>query len=374
MMLEKKKLLIFSSSLAGGGAEMHLVRLLPFLQKEYNVTLGLARKEGQLLAFLPEGIEVVELGASRVLKAILPLARFIKKFKPDIILALQDHAAAVVLLSTWISGLKIKPKLVASIQMDIAAERRLSDSIKTRLLFTISPYILGFFDHLVGCSRGVVASLIKENSYLQRKTTTIYNAILDDSIIAAAKQECPDLWLQKKSKPVIVACGRLTKQKNFSSLIEAFKQVSEKLDCRLLIIGSGPEQQGLEDLINKLQLSESAKILPFTKNPYCYFSRADVFVLSSLWEGLGNVLVEAMACKLPVISSDCPSGPAEIIENNVSGVLVPVNDSLALAQAILSVLRDKETAQKTTEAGRQRAFLFSAQASAEQYLKVLAHV
>ena len=164
-----------------------------------------------------------------------------------------------------------------------------------------------------------------------------------------------------------MAAGRLKPQKNFSLLLRSFARVYQQRSARLIIFGEGEQRKALEDLIKSLDIDENVSLPGFTANPYAAFSHASLFVLSSDWEGLSNVIIEAMACGCPVVSTDCPSGPSEILEQGRYGELVPVNDSKALAEAIIRRL-DKSIPRQTLY---ERASHFRVNPIAEDYLSCL---
>src|SRR5699024_364664 len=155
-----------------------------------------------------------------------------------------------------------------------------------------------------------------------------------------AAQQLDDPWFRQGSDPVILAIGRLTYQKGFDILIEAFRKISKKYSMKLIILGEGEQRQELELLINKYALGDRISLQGFVDNPYRYMKRAAIFVLPSRWEGFPNVLVEAMACGVPVVATTCPGGSIEILENGKWGELVEPGDSDALVDAILKVIDD----------------------------------
>jgi glycosyltransferase involved in cell wall biosynthesis len=149
-------------------------------------------------------------------------------------------------------------------------------------------------------------------------------------------------WLKNKETPILLGVGRLTKAKNFPLLIKATSLVIKKTPVRLIILGEGSDQAKINKLIKKLGLQQIISMPGFVKNPYSYMRRSSVFVLSSLWEGFGNVIVEALATSTPVVSTDCPNGPREILENGKYGTLVPIGDPYKMANAILSTIRSSQ--------------------------------
>jgi glycosyltransferase involved in cell wall biosynthesis len=164
-----------------------------------------------------------------------------------------------------------------------------------------------------------------------------------------------------------VGCGRLTPQKGFADLIDAFTRVRAVLPASLWIVGEGEERGRLERQIRRLGLTDSVRLLGFRRNPYQYLAAADVFALSSRYEGFGNVVVEAMACNTPVVATDCPYGPAEIISDGLNGVLTPPADAEALSQAIIRVLKDPSLQRRLAERGRIRSQDFTAPKIADVY-------
>ena len=153
-----------------------------------------------------------------------------------------------------------------------------------------------------------------------------------------ARAKINHAWFQPGEPPVIVAVGRLHLQKDYPTLLRAFLQVRQQRRCRLVILGEGPEKENLNKLINELGLQTDVAMFGFVDNPYTYMAHSAAFVLSSAWEGFGNVIAEALAVGTPVVSSNCDSGPAEILANGKYGELTPVGDIKAMAEAILSVL------------------------------------
>src|SRR6185369_7788029 len=168
-------------------------------------------------------------------------------------------------------------------------------------------------------------------------------------------------------RPLLVACGRLKALKGFDYLLDALVEVRKTIPASLWIIGEGEQRAALETKIKRLRLEDSVKLLGFQQNPFKYMAAADLFVLSSLYEGFGNVIVEAMACGVPVVATDCPYGPGEIIEDGKNGILAPPANALALAAAILRVLKDESMREKLSFEGRDRANDFDAQTIADAY-------
>ena len=166
----------------------------------------------------------------------------------------------------------------------------------------------------------------------------IYNPVITPQLSQKSQESVDHPWFAPGEPPVVLGVGRLEQQKDFPTLIHAFAKVRQMQTAKLVILGSGREEKKLLSLVNELELSEDVAILGFVENPYAYMAKSAIFVLSSVWEGFGNVVAEALAAGAPVVSTNCPSGPAEILDNGKYGELVSVGDSQAMAEAILRVL------------------------------------
>jgi len=229
-------------------------------------------------------------------------------------------------------------------------------------------YLYPRADALVAVSEGVAADLSRALNLPRQKITTIYNPVVEPSLSVRKDEPVDHPWFaHDRPFPVVLGCGRLTKQKGFIYLIQAMARLQDKVPVRLVILGKGEQEAALKQLARDLDIQDKVAFIGFQSNPYKFIARADVFVLSSLWEGLPTVLIEAMACGTPVVSTDCPFGPSEIITHEINGLLVPPADAEALAAAILRVLEDKELAQRLIRNGRVRAQDFRVEKIMEQY-------
>ena len=221
-------------------------------------------------------------------------------------------------------------------------------------------------DYVIGISRGVADDLSQTAGLPRERIKILYNPVVTPELREKARAPLNHPWFEAGQPPVILAVGRLTKQKDFPTLIRAFAQVRQSRPARLLILGEGPDRPALEALVNQLGLEDSVAMPGFVDNPYAYMSRASLYVLSSRWEGLPTVLIEALYCGPPIIAMDCPSGPREILADGQHGLLVPVGDITALAQAIEAGLAGK-TPHPTEESWHP----YSLEAVVDQYLHLL---
>ncbi len=228
--------------------------------------------------------------------------------------------------------------------------------------------VLSKADTIVAVSQGVaddLSTLTEPGSNI----VTIYDPFDTDEIQALGSQPLDHPWFAPGQPPVIIGAGRLHQVKDFPTLIRAFQVVRRNSNARLMILGDGSERAGLESLVENLGLQGEVEMPGFKDNPFAYLSRSAVFVLSSVVEGFGRVLVEALSLGIPVVSTDCPGGPSEILERGAFGRLVPVGDADALAAAILETMAEDSGANER----RARARDFSIDASVDRYLEVMGH-
>ncbi len=216
-------------------------------------------------------------------------------------------------------------------------------------------------------SEGVAEDLALTASLPRERITTIYNPVVTPALAGQAQAPLTHPWFAPGSPPVLLAVGRLHYQKDFPTLLRAFARVRAVRAVRLLILGEGDQGVALQASAQELGITTDVELPGFVLNPFAYMARAAVFVLSSAYEGLPGVLIQALACGCPVVSTDCPSGPAEILEGGVYGPLVPVGDDAALAKAILSTLN----ARPNPDWLRTRAAEFSVDRAVDRYLEVL---
>ena len=262
---------------------------------------------------------------------VLRLARYMEDERPDIVFAnLQPAELAAFFarrLAQHLCGPRTFPPIVPIMHNIAKPGTRMTK--RRRLLFPE-------FAHMVAVSRGVAESLSASVGAPAEKITPIYNPIFTPDIARRAEAAPAHPWFGDDGPPVILGAGRLAPQKDFPTLIEAFRRVSAVRACRLVILGEGRLRRQLEGQVRALGLEDRVSLPGWDENPYAFMSRAALFVLSSRHEGFGNVLVEALACGCPAVSTDCPAGPSEILEN--PGLLAPVGDPEALSQVMLRAL------------------------------------
>jgi glycosyltransferase involved in cell wall biosynthesis len=363
--------LFFTSTLGGGGAEKHLLRLANHLDRDkFRVSLALARPSGEFEPAIAGDVQKHYLGSSskgsstlRMLRSILPLRRVIERERPDVVFSVIDLANIANVLAT--RKITLPPKIVLGIQTPPSIAYGDSWHPVSRLILRLIPRLYQRADRIVALSKGVAADLIAISSGLRSRVTVIYNAGVEADLLEKAREKLSADELPKTR--LVVSCGRLKELKGFAYLIDAVAEIRKTVPASLWIIGEGDERAALEERIRRQNLQHCVRLLGFQDNPFKYMAAADVFVLSSLFEGFGNVIVEAMACGVPVVATDCPYGPGEIISDGKNGSLVKPADASALAAAILRVLNDQSLSKRLSVTGRERANDFHAHTIAAEY-------
>jgi glycosyltransferase involved in cell wall biosynthesis len=227
-------------------------------------------------------------------------------------------------------------------------------------------------DLIISVSNGVGQDLIDNFSIPQDIITTIHNPYDIDNILSLSKNNIDEDWLNNDSYQTILSVGNLSKQKAHDLLLKTFSELTkQKENLRLIIAGDGNQYNNLLNLSKELKIEDYVKFTGQVDNPFAYMARADVFVLSSQYEGFPNVLIEAMICKCLTISTDCPSGPNEIIEDKQNGFLIPVGDIQALKNTIIKVLHDPDLRQIITDRAYQSAKSFGVNAIIKRYRDIL---
>ena len=343
-------------SMSGGGAERVTASLVNgAARRGHSVDLLLMRREGPNLARVDPAVRIVDLGAQRIRNVVGPLFRYLRRERPE---ALQVSMwpltiAAIVAAKLARSGTKVitTDHITLSQEYGGSPPRIALLKASTRLFYP-------WADLRIAVSRGSATDL----SRLSRsRVDTIYNPIPPITDGSVAKGEWPE------GKRKILAAGRLIEQKNHLLLLNAVRQIDPELEVCLVIMGEGEMRPALQDRIVELGLERRVRLPGYVDDPAPYYRSADVFVLSSDYEGFGNVIVEAMSAGLPVVSTDCPDGPREILANGKFGTLVPCGDSKALAGAIEAALGEPTNSDRL----RSRAAEFGEEVAVERYLEAM---
>lgn len=332
-----RKLAIFVPSMYGGGAERSMLKLAGGIAaRGYSVDLILARAEGQYMAEIAESVNIVNLGAKRVASSLPALVRYLRLAQPAAILSVL-HANIVAVWARRMAGVSTRV-LVSERNTLSFGTRHYASDLRIRLTPQLIKRFYPWADSIIAVSKGVADDLSQFTGIAPERIRVIYNPIVTPELQTKAGGLLDHPWFKTGEPPVILGAGRLSPQKDFPSLFKAFAHVRKNRRARLLILGEGEERPALEALAKQLGLERDIGLPGFVPNPYPYMTRAGVFVLSSRWEGLPGVLIEALYCGAPLVATDCPSGSREILADGHYGQLVKVGDVEALARAIESGL------------------------------------
>jgi glycosyltransferase involved in cell wall biosynthesis len=301
----------------------------------------------------------------KTIRFLTDLTHYLGREQPDALLSAKTHANLVAIWARKIAD--VQTRIVVSERSTMSTVIKKSRKWRWRFTLPLIRKVYPQADLVVAVSNGVADDVSSCTGLSRQRIVTIYNPTLTKHIEAQSILPVSNPWFGTEKIPVILGVGRLVPAKDFPILLKAFAHIRAKRPVRLLILGEGRERQALENLAVELGIATDFLLPGFVTNPYAFMSRAAVFVLSSLLEGLPNVLIEALACGCPVVSTNCPSGPQEILANGDFGPLVPVGDDRALAEAILHTLEHPPNAERL----RARAAEFDIQTIADQYLQAL---
>lgn len=345
-----------------GGITPWLVNLANgFVEKGAKVDILVNAKQETPLDYPPldDEIRTINQGYHKV-EAFKVLLNYLKSEQPTVLLTAGHRYNA---MGAWARRLyKGNTKIFLSMHENISAGSKNMSWLKKNLRFSGVRQLFPATDGVISVSQGVADDLIKIG-LPERCSRVIYNPIVNHSLVEQSLAAVEHPWLQEKTQPVLIGVGRLEKQKDYPTLLRALAIINRSRPCRLIILGEGRERNALSSLADELGIQQQLDMPGHTPNPFSYMRTSDLFVLSSAWEGFGNVLAEAMAVGTPVVATDCPSGPSEILNDGEFGPLVTMKEPEALASAICNTL-DHPLPAATLEA---RGHLFNVQFAVDQY-------
>ncbi len=355
----------FLPGLQGGGAERVILNLAQGItERGLPVDLVLAAAEGPLLDQVPPGVRLVDLRAPRVLRSVGPLAGYLRRERPRILISSLSHANLVALWAGKLAG-RATPVMVTehnTMSRSATEQGPLERGLWPPVLRTFYRWA----SHVVAVSQDAADDFARTSGFPRDRMEVVYNPVITPAAMALARQEPDHPWLAPGQPPVILGVGRLTRQKDFPTLVRAFAEVRRRRPGHLIILGEGEDRPLLEALIGELGLADAVSLPGFRDNAMAYMARSALFVLSSGWEGLPTVLIEALAAGTRVVSTDCPSGPREILQAGRLGTLVPVGDAGALTAAIVDAL-DRPSGAVPLDALKP----FTRDAAVDNYLRLI---
>lgn len=368
--MEKVKILFLCSRFGGGGAEMHLLRVLTYTDfSKFDIHLALTRDGGNYEQSLPEQVKIYYLtkNINSSVKALLisysPLKKLISELKPASVVSFMDPQNLLLAFVKKTSA-KSFPKVIFACQ-NAPVKSLANDGMTGKLFLRFVPgWYKKYPDKIIAICEGVQKE-IRETLGVTKPIKVIYNAGFDESYKIKVTEALQEGVV--KADIQLVACGRLTKQKGFDVLIDAIKLLEDIPGLGLWILGTGEDKEKLTAQSIALGLQDRVQFLGFQSNPYQFFGNADVFVLSSRWEGFGNVITEAMICGCVVAATDCDYGPNEIITDKLNGLLCKVEDPISLAESIRYLIENKAAKKAIADNGFIRAQDFTSAEISRQY-------
>lgn len=357
-MAARFRVLFIAPHLMGGGSERVLVNLVNGIDRDRFATdLLVIKNVGPLLEDLPPDVRLLKADSERTIGSVLRLKRVLAQNRYDLVFTMKNHLLLSLLIAA--ATLSRKPKIVYREVTHISTDlflRRGDRSMVSRVYDNrvVYRFLYARADRIVAPSAAIREDLISAFDVPAEKITVINNPVDVERLRSMMQERVEHPWFHESGIPVVVAAGRLARQKGFDILLKAFRMVIDSGVCaRLVILGDGELRAEVSGLISTLALSANVALLGHQRNPFKYMSRADLFVLSSLWEGFPNALLEAMACGAPVISTDCPSGPSEIIQDGTNGILVPTGRPEDLAREMVCLLGNDAFRRDIGVAGRE---------------------
>lgn len=375
-----RHLALLISGLSAGGVQRSMLSLAHGLaERGHRVDLVVPKAEGVFRSQVSPLVRLVNIEhwwmrlpfvgwwkRTRALVSSPALARYLRREQPEVLLSASHYVNLAAIWGRHLAG--------TGTPLVISQRTQLSRAI-SNAVFPGGRPLLGLMarrfypsaDSIVAVSDGVAEDLARLAGLPRKRIRTIHNPVVTEDLEQLAAEPLDHPWFAPEGPPVVLGVGRLAAQKDFPTLLRAFAQVRAKRDARLVILGEGRKRRQLETLAASLGIKQDIDLPGFAENPFRYMARAAVFVLSSGYEGLPGVLIQAMACGCPVVSTDCPSGPREILQDGAQGPLVPVGDDRAMADAILAALKTPPGREKL----KARAGDFSLDHAVDQYLDVL---
>lgn len=355
----------FLVDLGGGGAEKVILSLANgFAQAGLKVDLVLVKLEGDYLASISPAIRVINLDRQRLTSSLPPLVKYLQQNRPTVLLSALEDQNTLAIIASQVAN--VGTRTILSIHNPLPASNSpASTGWKERL----RPWFIRWFYPLahgiVAVSQGVAQDAARVSGLPLATIQVVHNPIFTPELVAKFDQLLDHPWFEENQPPVILGVGRLSKEKDFPTLIRAFALVRQQYPSRLMILGQGEEMADLQNLVRTLNLSKDVDFQGFVANPYMYMARSKLLVLSSIYEGFGNVLVEAMLAGTPVVSTDCV-GTSEILADGKYGSLVSVGNVADLAAAMVATLKNPIDADVLRTRGEE----FSLEAALSSYQKI----
>ncbi|MGD8709963.1 MAG: glycosyltransferase [Ectothiorhodospiraceae bacterium] len=364
-----QKLAVFLSFSGAGGVERMVLNLLPGLvagsAEPLAIDLVAVKADRVPVRELPEGVRLVDIGVRSSTLSAPALARYLRAERPVAMLAAKDRAIRSAIIARRLAG--ASTRIVGRLGTNLAASLEGKGALARWARYQPMRWLYPGADRIVAVSEGVAADTRCITGLPAERVVVVRNPVITPALSQRAAEPLDHPWFRGDGPPVILGAGRLTRQKDFPTLLRAFARLRAERQARLVIVGEGEDRGGLEALAADLGVADDLDLAGHVDNPYAWMARASLFVLSSAWEGSPNVLTEAIALGTPVVAADCPSGPRELLQEGRYGPLVPVGDDEAMAAAMADTL----AAPLAPDVLRRAACDYTVEASARGYLRAL---
>jgi len=377
------KIAVLIIRLDSGGVEKVSLRLIAgFIEAGHSVDVLTTSDKGKSFDALPPEANVINIagmiklpGISGLISprtwlgftSLIPLAKYLRQARPDVMLATQGGFTATVgrLLA------RTRTRLVLRVAISQKASIDKDPYRMAKLLPLVRKFVFKQSDAVIVNSRSVANEIKKSTGIQPSKVEVIQNPSADPEIFAKAKESIAHPWLDDPTIPTAIVVGRLTAQKDYPTLLKAHAIVYESSGCKLVIAGEGEDRTALANLAESLGTAAAVDFIGYTDNPWSYMSRANLFLLTSAWEGSPNSLIEALALGIPAVATDSPGGSAEVLGDGQYGLLAPVGDSDAVAKAWNEILENPGSARTRAELGVKNAEKYTPGTVVQRYMKVL---
>lgn len=334
---DMRPIALFVQNLGGGGAERVMAHLANGMaERGVPTDLVLLRRFGPYLAQVSPRVRLTVLDSSRNLSGLPRLIRYLRRERPVVLISALSHSNVLCLLAAALSGTGT-PVIVTEHGL-FSRTRQGARTRMAALAFRALPLAYRRAAGIVAVADGVADDLAAETGIARSRIAVIPNPVVTEGLLGQAAEPVDHPWFRPGEPPVILACGRLVALKGYDVLLHAFALVRRRRPARLLILGEGSERAALEALARELGVADDVSMPGFQANPYAFMANAAVFALTSAWEGLPTVVIEAMACGVPVVATDCTSGLADILDRGRLGRVVAVGDGTAVAEALVETL------------------------------------
>lgn len=361
--MAKPRIAIFVSTSGHSGVDRAMKNLIPSLvERGYEVDLLKVRRHGPNLDFTHPCFRVIDLGTRHTYLALFAIARYLRIYRPEVMLSDKDRVNRTALFARWLSGQKT-PLVFSSgttISIDLAHRGAFERWLQRNSMGKLYPYA----SNVIVTSAGVADDMASYTGLARNRINVVPSPVVPDAYLTRVFERPEHPWFEPGQPPVILGVGELSARKGFDVLLPAFARLRQEQPCRLMILGKGARREHLLEQAKELGIADDVALPGYVDNPYAYMAHAALFAMTSRWEGLGFVLIEAMAVGTPVVSTDYPSGAAEILENGRFGRLVALDDVDGLYQA----MRDTLKAPLPAETLKQAIRPYTISAATDAYL------